>query len=69
MRTFTVVMAGAALLALAACKETTRIESKEAAPAAAPKSADNGPGVEVRTNNDTIKVDSTGVKATVKTDS
>lgn len=68
MRTSTTLMAGAVLLALAACKETTRIESKGAAPAAAAP-ADKGPGVEVRTGNDTVKVDSTGVSATIHKDS
>jgi len=69
MRMFTAAMAGAAMLALAACKETTRIESRETVPAAKPAPADNGPGVEVRTGNDTVKVDSTGVRAKVNVDS
>lgn len=67
MRRLAALMAVAGIVTVAACKETTKIESKEPAAAAAPP-ADNGPGVEVRTNNDTIKVDSTGVSAKVKTD-
>lgn len=67
VRTSTALMAGAVLLAMAACKETTKIESKQTAPAAAP--ADKGPGIEVRTKNDTVKVDSTGIRATIHKDS
>ena len=56
-----------ALVTVSACKGTTKVENKSAAPAAAPAAPkDAGPGVEVRTNNDTIKVDSTGVDAKIK---
>jgi len=69
VRAFIAVGAAAAILSAAACKETTRIETKEAPPAAQPAPTESGSGVDVRTGNDTIHVDSTGVQVKVNTDS
>ncbi len=69
MRAFIAITAAAALLSATACKETTRIETKEAPPAAQPAPSESGSGVDVRTGNDTIHADSTGVRVKVNTDS
>jgi hypothetical protein len=69
VRAFNAVTAAAAVIAAAACKETTRIETKEAPPAAQPAPTESGSGVDVRTGNDTIHADSTGVRVKVNTDS
>jgi hypothetical protein len=69
VRAFIAVGAAAAILSAAACKDTTRIETKEAPPAAQPAPTESGSGVDVRTGNDTIHADSTGVRVKVNTDS
>ena len=69
MRALIAIGAAAAILSAAACKETTRIETKEAPPAAQPAPTESGSGVDVRTGNDTIHADSTGVRVKVNTDS
>jgi hypothetical protein len=63
------VSAAVAVMAAAGCKETTRIETREAPPAAQPAPTESGSGVDVRTGNDTLHADSTGVRVKVNTDS
>ncbi len=69
MRAFMVVGTAAVVLAAAACKGSDRVETKEVAPATEPAPTESGSSVEVRTGNDTINADTTGVRVKVNTDS